>query len=769
MFIGGGTPSLFSAAAIDRLLAGIRARVPLAPDAEITLEANPGTFERAKFAGYRAAGVNRLSLGIQSFDPASLAALGRVHDADEARRAAEAALAIFGNVNFDLMYALPRQTLGRGRGRSRGGARVRAAAPVVLPPDARAEHAVPPVSAAAARRRHGRRHRGRRARDGSTRRGTGTTRRRRMRVPAANAGTISTTGGSATTSASAPARTRSCRSPTASCGRCATSSRSSISTGSPRARRCRRSASWRARIIGFEFMLNALRLTDGVPASLFAERTGYPLALVQRGLAAAEARGLIERDPATIRPTRARPAFSERPAGAVPCAPTREGSHDDGSSRSTRMPLAAAADAIAAGTLTARALADAQLAARRRDRRRDRRLGASRPGSRARRSRSPRCRPARGARPAARHRRRREGHHRDRGSADADGIAGLRGAPAAGGCGMHRPAEARGRLRLRQDGDDGVRVPRSRRRRGIRGIPRHTPGGSSSGSAAAVAAAHVAGAIGTQTNGSVIRPAAYCGVVGFKPTKDAIPFSGVHLFSETLDQLGTFTRTSPTRRASRARWPTPGRIAPARRAHARSRRASPISTDFRGRRKSIATRTTRSTPRRRGCGSTAPRSSPSGFPAPWREAHLVHRTIMLFEAASHLVGAAGPRARAHVAEAQRRARRGPRDSPLRITTPRSSRATPPSRSSPSGSPATTPSSRRRRRARHPRGLATTGDPSCCTLWSLTGLSGVDAADRVRRQRPAARHAARDARRRRRPVARRRGVVRGALALQGASL
>ena len=113
IFIGGGTPSLFSAAAIDRLLGGVRARVPLLPDAEITLEANPGTFERQKFAGFFAAGVNRLSLGVQSFDPAQLQALGRVHDADEARRAAEAALMIFGNVNFDLMYGLPQQTVAR--------------------------------------------------------------------------------------------------------------------------------------------------------------------------------------------------------------------------------------------------------------------------------------------------------------------------------------------------------------------------------------------------------------------------------------------------------------------------------------------------------------------------------------------------------------------------------------------------------------------------------------------------------------------------------
>ena len=112
IFIGGGTPSLFSAASIDRLLAGIRARLPLLADAEVTLEANPGTFEREKFAGFFAAGVNRLSVGVQSFDPAQLAALGRIHDADEARRAAETALMIFGNVNLDLMFALPEQTIG---------------------------------------------------------------------------------------------------------------------------------------------------------------------------------------------------------------------------------------------------------------------------------------------------------------------------------------------------------------------------------------------------------------------------------------------------------------------------------------------------------------------------------------------------------------------------------------------------------------------------------------------------------------------------------
>src|SRR5207247_8721818 len=111
VFFGGGTPSLFSPEAIDRILAAVRARVPLAPDAEITLEANPGTFEQAKFAGFRAAGVNRLSLGVQSFNPVQLRALGRVHDEREARTAAAAALEIFGSVNLDLMYALPAQTV----------------------------------------------------------------------------------------------------------------------------------------------------------------------------------------------------------------------------------------------------------------------------------------------------------------------------------------------------------------------------------------------------------------------------------------------------------------------------------------------------------------------------------------------------------------------------------------------------------------------------------------------------------------------------------
>ena len=111
VFIGGGTPSLFSPQAIDRLLADVRARLKLAPDCEITLEANPGTFEKERFAAYRSAGVTRLSIGVQSFDDAALRALGRVHDAAQACAAIEEAARSFDTFNIDLMYALPGQSM----------------------------------------------------------------------------------------------------------------------------------------------------------------------------------------------------------------------------------------------------------------------------------------------------------------------------------------------------------------------------------------------------------------------------------------------------------------------------------------------------------------------------------------------------------------------------------------------------------------------------------------------------------------------------------
>ena len=111
VFIGGGTPSLFSPASIDQLLGDIRALLPLAAGAEITLEANPGTFEKDRFRAYRAAGVTRLSVGVQSFNDTHLAALGRVHDGAQARAAVEEAAQAFDTFNLDLMYALPGQDI----------------------------------------------------------------------------------------------------------------------------------------------------------------------------------------------------------------------------------------------------------------------------------------------------------------------------------------------------------------------------------------------------------------------------------------------------------------------------------------------------------------------------------------------------------------------------------------------------------------------------------------------------------------------------------
>ena len=109
VFIGGGTPSLFSPEGIDRLLADVRALLPLEPGCEVTLEANPGTFERERFRAFRAAGVTRLSIGVQSFDDAALKRIGRVHDGAQSRAAVAEAADAFDTFNLDLMYALPGQ------------------------------------------------------------------------------------------------------------------------------------------------------------------------------------------------------------------------------------------------------------------------------------------------------------------------------------------------------------------------------------------------------------------------------------------------------------------------------------------------------------------------------------------------------------------------------------------------------------------------------------------------------------------------------------
>ena len=111
IFIGGGTPSLMSPAALDTLLAGVRARISLEADAEFTLEANPGTVEAGRFAAFATAGVNRISVGVQSFNPDMLSAIGRIHSGDQAKKAVEQACEAVARVNVDLMYGLPNQSL----------------------------------------------------------------------------------------------------------------------------------------------------------------------------------------------------------------------------------------------------------------------------------------------------------------------------------------------------------------------------------------------------------------------------------------------------------------------------------------------------------------------------------------------------------------------------------------------------------------------------------------------------------------------------------
>jgi len=302
IFIGGGTPSLFSAAAIDRLLAGIRARVPLLPDAEVSLEANPGTFERQKFADFFAAGVNRLSLGIQSFDPVQLQALGRVHDADEARRAAEAALMIFGNVNFDLMYALPHQTV--------AGAQADLAAalafspphlsfyhltlepntlfhrhPPPLPDDDTAADIEDAVEAALARAGYVHYETSAHAKP---------QRQCAHNVNYWRFGDYLGIGAGAHSKISLPdsvVRHLRYKQPRQYLEQAA--------AGTP----VQETVEVARDDMAFEFMLNALRLTDGVPAALFAERTGYPLALIAQPLAEGVRRGLLDPDPATLKAT----------------------------------------------------------------------------------------------------------------------------------------------------------------------------------------------------------------------------------------------------------------------------------------------------------------------------------------------------------------------------------------------------------------------------------------------------------------------------------
>jgi len=301
-FLGGGTPSLFSPESIDAILAGVRARVPILPDAEITMEANPGTFERAKFAAFKAAGINRLSLGVQSFDARFLGALGRVHDEHEAREAALAALEIFGNVNLDLMYALPGQALADARADV-------AAALDIAPPHLSFYHLTiepntlfhrhPPklpddelsadigdlVDAELGASGYVHYETSAHARPGYE---------CRHNLNYWQFGDYLGIGAGAHSKISFPSRVvRQVRykKPEQYMERAEQGAPLLEEHEVPRAE------------IGFEFMLNALRLVEGFPMTLFAERTGLPLAAVEAKLAKAENQALIERDWKRILPT----------------------------------------------------------------------------------------------------------------------------------------------------------------------------------------------------------------------------------------------------------------------------------------------------------------------------------------------------------------------------------------------------------------------------------------------------------------------------------
>jgi oxygen-independent coproporphyrinogen-3 oxidase len=302
VFFGGGTPSLFSPESIDRILAGVRARIALSPEAEITLEANPGTFERARFAGFKAAGVNRLSVGVQSFEPRFLQALGRVHDADEARAAASAAIEIFGNVNLDLMYALPGQSLADAK-RDLAEALTFSPPhlsfyhltiepntlfhryPPTLPDDETAADIEDTIAATLAAAGYAHYETSAYARPGHE---------CRHNINYWRFGDYLGIGAGAHSKLSFPERViRQVR------HKQPQRYIEEAARGSPllEDRAVERGE------IGFEFMLNALRLTEGVPVALFAERTGFALTLVQEALDEAEERGLIERDHLRIRPT----------------------------------------------------------------------------------------------------------------------------------------------------------------------------------------------------------------------------------------------------------------------------------------------------------------------------------------------------------------------------------------------------------------------------------------------------------------------------------
>ncbi|MDL1860528.1 oxygen-independent coproporphyrinogen III oxidase-like protein [Betaproteobacteria bacterium PRO7] len=302
IFVGGGTPSLLSAAGLDRLLSDVRALLPLEADCEITLEANPGTFEAAKFAAFRAAGVNRLSIGIQSFDDAQLARLGRIHDGAQAIAAVELAQRTFDDFNLDLMYALPEQTLADAQSDVE---RALSFAPPHLslyqltlepntvfakyPPQLPDEDTVAAIGewieARTAEAGYERYEVSAYARSGH---------RCRHNFNYWQFGDYLGIGAGAHSKLSFPhrvVRQIRFRQPASYLQNARHGCFVAESTEVGRAD------------LAFEFMLNALRLSDGFAPTLFTERTGLALSQVERRLDAAESRGLIVRDHRRIAPT----------------------------------------------------------------------------------------------------------------------------------------------------------------------------------------------------------------------------------------------------------------------------------------------------------------------------------------------------------------------------------------------------------------------------------------------------------------------------------
>jgi putative oxygen-independent coproporphyrinogen III oxidase len=302
VFFGGGTPSLLSAAVIEKLLAAVRARVPLAIDAEITLEANPGTFEAEKFRALRAAGINRLSIGIQSFNPRHLKALGRIHDDAEARAAIEIAERNFDNVNLDIMYGLPGQSLAEALADADSAAACSPQHisayhltlepntyfhryPPKLPDDETAadmQEAIETRLAQAGYEHY------------ETSAFARVTRKCRHNLNYWTFGDYLGIGAGAHSKLSFPGRImRQAR------YRQPKQYMESAATGNA----VHEQHDVAAHDIGFEFMMNALRLNAGFPVVQFEERAGLRLTSVLKQLEEAERRGLIERDHQRVTPT----------------------------------------------------------------------------------------------------------------------------------------------------------------------------------------------------------------------------------------------------------------------------------------------------------------------------------------------------------------------------------------------------------------------------------------------------------------------------------